>query len=64
MRWTAIGPVLATQTASGVIATQSAVLPNLIVPDGVSSPIDLGGAAMADVSQDSVIAGIRILEMR
>lgn len=46
MRLTAKGPVLATHTASAVIATQSAVFPRLNVANGVSSVIDLGAAPM------------------
>jgi hypothetical protein len=38
---TALGPVEPTQTASAVIATQSAVLPTRIVAVGVSSSIGL-----------------------
>src|ERR1700733_3993585 len=46
MRLTANGAVLATHTASSVIATQSAVFPRLNVANGVSSAIDLGAAPM------------------
>src|SRR5271169_4752592 len=45
MRLTAKGPVLATHTASAVIATQSAVSPSLNVASGLSSPIGRCGAA-------------------
>src|ERR1700730_9835480 len=55
MRCTAKGPLLATQTASAVMATQSAVSPNLMVAAGASSATDLGAAAALDASQHSAI---------
>src|ERR1700733_8125947 len=67
MRCTAKGPVLATHTASAVMATQSAVSPNLIVATGASSAMGLGGEggveATLEDSQHSAIAGLRIFEM-
>src|SRR6202035_815052 len=56
MRCTAKGPVLATHTASAVMATQSAVSPNLMVASGASSAMDLGAAAALDDSQHSAMA--------
>jgi hypothetical protein len=48
--WMAFGPVLPTQTASAVMATQSAVLPIWIVAMGLSSLIGLGSACAAYTS--------------
>src|SRR5277367_3806192 len=45
MRCTAKGPLLATQTASAVTATQSAVFPSVNVASGLSSAIGRCGAA-------------------
>jgi hypothetical protein len=55
--------VLATHTASAVIATQSAVFPRLSVANGVSSAIDLGAAPMRAHKKHSANAAAKKLNL-
>src|SRR5262249_48157518 len=63
MRWTALGPVLPTQTASEPTATQSAVVPSRMTTVGFNSPIGREsrvGEAAVFAAAGTELAGVEL----